>query len=95
MGSGTTVYLKRPRMTASFSVTVVSDGERAARLEGVDVGRVLVFLQLAHGVPVFDIEYDSRLWSNCHLIGNVQGNSIPFTVDSVSEVGPATRSPPE
>lgn len=89
----TFVYLKRPQMTAAFSVaTVVVDGQ-AGQLVGDDLERVVKFLRSSIGVAQFDLEYGGRLFSRCVFGGAATSEAIPFSYGSISLLE-ATKSDP-
>jgi hypothetical protein len=89
----TFVYLKRPQMTAAFSVaTVIVDGQ-TGQMMGDDLGRVLTFLRASDGVPQFDLEYGGRLFSKCFLRAQATSDSIPFSYATSSLLEAAKSDP--
>jgi len=90
----TFVYLKRPQMTAVFSVATVLVNGQAGQIVGDDLERVAKFLSVSEGVPLFDLEYGGRLFSRCSLGGVATRESIPFWCDSISLLE-ASKSDPK
>jgi len=80
------IYLKRPKMTSAFAVAVVAVDGLAGRLEGEGLEQMARFLRVSGGMPVFDIEYEGRLFHRCRLGGDAAANSIQFWFDSTSSL---------
>ena len=80
----TIIYLKRPRMTAAFDVSIIRSAETKAEIQG-DLEAVQQFLELCDGVPQFDLERAGVLYRQCTLNGEQSTTVMTFSFDWVGE----------
>jgi len=80
------VYLKQPVMTSAFRVSVVRRGENQGEIEGAEADLFAKFLGTSHGVPRFDLEFESNQYCRCVLGGELSSRPIPFAFDSLVEI---------
>jgi len=81
----TSVFLRRPQMSASFTVAAVAIGDHGGRLEGDELDRVAKFIWSSTGVPQFEVEYDGQRFCGCRLTGEAD-DSISFSCESITIV---------
>lgn len=100
MGAGTgalalqtLVYMKRPKLTAAFSVATIALDRGAGRIEGEDLNRLARFLRVSGGPAQFDLEYDGRVFVECRLKNDPAAESISFSYESLA-ISEGTREDP-
>ena len=73
-------------MAGSFDVQVIGEGAVRAELIGPDIDDAILFIRLANGVARFDLEFDGRMFRDCHLSGMLTGASIAFSFERSGNV---------
>ena len=84
MSTQAILYLKRPKMTAGFCVSIDVVGQLAGQMTGADLERVARFLLASHGAPQFNLEYDGRQFNGCQLMSAATSEAILFSYESLT-----------
>lgn len=84
------LYLKRPKMSCAFDVSVVLHGPNTAELRG-DTGAVLRFFDISQAVALFDVEHDGQVYRRCSLLGDRSEGSLQFAYEWARPVDSKSR----
>src|SRR4051812_43130875 len=88
--SGSILYLKRPKMSCVFDVSVVLHGPNTGELRG-DAGAVLRFFDICQAVALFDVEHDGQVYRRCSLLGERSDETIHFAYEWARPVDSKSR----